>query len=286
MKISKKILIVFLASFSIASSGLFAEKGRIVIITGTSSSGKSTIIRKLMPKLGAEWLRLAIDDLSEEDLEEAFDTETPMPIPNGLGEENTLICEQIKNAASHGINIVCDTVLDEDEDKLATFVRQLSGFECTTILIQCSLEDIVQRVTSRKDRPLASPLKQFSQMYISSPVGSPKTPSSFSVSLQDVRNGVCDSPKLTKEFGSERGREQFAAGLLTDLQLGESPGQHTQVLLSPKQEYDLIINNVEGTTPEQHARTIHTFITNQMTRGFIPIASPSLYTQEAPAAPQ
>lgn len=275
MKISKTIFLLFLSYFSFSyytlncmQSDRPTKQGIIVIINGTSSSGKSGISKHLMTKLDSIWIRQAADDIPDEDLEiyeDHPDKEIDEPI-------NGVMVSRIINLASAGFNVVCDTVLEDPKD-IHQFLEELHDFKCLTVLVYCPFHRLPERVILRNsiakspeateeqiddgDRTVHQALVQFGSIYISST--SPKQRSSQA--LVDILSKssvteICSSPTHFRNSPACM-LEQFTNSILVSLDFQK---EEDEIQLSPKFDYGLIVKNEKSDDYKQNVADILKFI--------------------------
>ena len=152
--------------------------GRIVLLNGTSSSGKTTLVRALQAILPEPWLEIGIDrfvfSLPTQYLDQPLWSEVfryvrpdgradgPFRIETGpLGQRLVLGMQATAAAlADQGLNVIVDHVLLED-DWLADCRARWAAFDVLVVGVRCPLEVIVERELTRKDRTIGQAEAQF-----------------------------------------------------------------------------------------------------------------------------
>jgi chloramphenicol 3-O phosphotransferase len=156
--------------------------GRIILLNGTSSSGKTTLVRALQGVLPDAWLELGIDRfvfalprryLNQPGWSEVFRyvrpegaSKGPFTIETGpLGQR--LVSGMHRTAAalaSVGLNVIVDHVLLErawlDECR-----RLWESYEVLFVGVRCPLEVVLRREEGRRDRTIGQAEAQFAVVH-------------------------------------------------------------------------------------------------------------------------
>lgn len=122
--------------------------GRIVLINGTSSSGKSTIARKLLTLLNTPWFHMAVDAFGE--------MRALVPIPDAdidamLARTRAGFHRAVAGMANAGNDVVVDHLFSEPwrlEDCLTLF----EPFDVVFVGLHCSVAELARRESARGDR--------------------------------------------------------------------------------------------------------------------------------------
>jgi len=146
-----------------------SHSGRIILINGTSSSGKSTLVRRLQSTLPDLWLEMGIDRfayalpdqvLGEPTWPQLFRYIRPDGSADGpftietteLGHRFIFGMHATAAAlADAGLNVIVDHVLLE-QASLDDLSRRWARFDVLFVGVRCPLEVIRQRELERKDR--------------------------------------------------------------------------------------------------------------------------------------
>lgn len=153
------------------------KPGKIIILNGTSSSGKTSIVRAFQTLSTEPWLDMGIDKfiwmLPKRYLDiplwhevywykYAKDGKTIQEIHSGpLGDRLfSGMHHAIRDLALSGLNVIADHILLEKKwvDECAELFRDLTAY---LIGVRCSLEVVEERERSRKDRTLGQAKAQF-----------------------------------------------------------------------------------------------------------------------------
>jgi chloramphenicol 3-O phosphotransferase len=152
--------------------------GRVIVLNGTSSSGKSTLLRALQARLDGPWLGVGIDTVvfalpkryldqplwsevfryvdAEPGADAAFRIET--------GELGQHLVEgmhrMIASLADAGLAVIVDHVL-LDPAWVVDLARRLAAHEVLFVGVRCPREVVVERERARRDRTIGQAAAQF-----------------------------------------------------------------------------------------------------------------------------
>ena len=125
------------------------EKGKIIILNGVSSAGKSTLARTLQDRLPEPFYILANDtfcDMSPVKFIEINVHETYNRALKGM-------YHTIKTFSDIGINVIIDDVfLKEGYDRLGECINLLHDYSVLFVQVTCPLEELSRREKERGDR--------------------------------------------------------------------------------------------------------------------------------------
>jgi chloramphenicol 3-O phosphotransferase len=138
---------------------------RIILLNGTSSSGKTTIARLLQRTLEPRWLFLEFDLF----VEMLTDTAPSNSAPETGGEElSRWLAEAwyraVGGLAAVGFDLVVEDVIHEPY-RLDAAIRTLAPFDVTFVAVRCPLEVAVQREMDRGDRTTGLVTRQFNLVH-------------------------------------------------------------------------------------------------------------------------
>ncbi|RLJ82071.1 chloramphenicol 3-O phosphotransferase [Planococcus citreus] len=122
------------------------NKGKIILLNGVSSSGKSSLAKLLATKLEG-YFHFGIDDfdLVIEKMENR-NTSKLIPIPTEV-----FFHETVKLFSDKGIHLIVDQIL-HDEETISHLVSVLKEYPVLFIGIHCSVEEIDRREKNRGNR--------------------------------------------------------------------------------------------------------------------------------------
>lgn len=154
-----------------------SARGRVIVLNGTSSSGKSTLTRALQARLDGAWLGVGIDTvvyalpkayLDQPRWSEVFryvpaesGSHAPYRIETGeLGHRLVdALHRMVAAMADAGLSVIVDHVLLE-ADWLPDLAERLEGHDVLFVGIRCPLEVVVERERARRDRTLGQATAQ------------------------------------------------------------------------------------------------------------------------------
>ena len=158
------------------------RSGRIILINGTSSSGKTTLVRGLQSTLPDLWLEMGIDRfayalpgriLGEPTWPQLFHYVRPDGRSDGpFTIETTPLGHQfiagmhatVAALADAGLNVIVDHVILE-QGWLEECVRLWARFGVLFVGVRCPLDVVLQRELERKDRTLGQAEAQFNVIH-------------------------------------------------------------------------------------------------------------------------
>ena len=150
------------------------KKGTIVLLNGTSSSGKTSISIELINQKEILFHHLSIDDFFmnfNEFIDKKFpDFKPTREVDNQVVAQiifdpiNSMYYSTIKLFSEMGLNVIADTVIDNDKrfnECLDVFFDQPTLF----IGVMCSREELMRRERIRGDRQIGLANSQFDKVY-------------------------------------------------------------------------------------------------------------------------
>jgi chloramphenicol 3-O phosphotransferase len=150
----------------------------VIVLNGTSSSGKSTLLRALQARLDGPWLGVGIDTmvyalpkayLDQPGWAEVFryvpaEPGSVAPFRIETGELGHRLVEglhrTVASLADAGLSVIVDHVLLEP-GWLPDLRRRLARHEVLFVGVRCPLEVVVERERSRRDRTLGQAAAQW-----------------------------------------------------------------------------------------------------------------------------
>lgn len=141
------------------------KAGKLIFLHGASSSGKSTIARRLQATIDQPFWHISIDHLRDsgvlpmerirngefpwKDLRDAFFSGYHRSLPVYAAAGNNLIVEHIIDTRKW----------------LALLIDQLSPFDVFFVGIHCPLEELERRERARNDRPIGDARRDFATVH-------------------------------------------------------------------------------------------------------------------------
>lgn len=148
------------------------NSGKIIILNGTSSSGKSTLLKGLQNRLDKPFLEMGLDKfiwmLPRHYLEQPLWDEVlgKADSAGALGHQLVHVMHRcILEAAKAGINILADHVLVEFDwvQDCANLFHDLNAY---LIGVKCDLEVLEKRERERKDRTWGQARLQYEKVHV------------------------------------------------------------------------------------------------------------------------
>jgi chloramphenicol 3-O phosphotransferase len=154
-----------------------AARGRVIILNGTSSSGKSTLTRALQARLDGAWLGIGIDTvvfaLPKRYLDQPLWSEVFRYVPTEPGAAAPFRIEtgelgrqlvaglhaMVASLADAGLSVIVDHVLLE-ADWLPDLAARLADHDVLFVGVICPMETVVARERERRDRTIGQAAAQ------------------------------------------------------------------------------------------------------------------------------
>lgn len=129
---------------------LLPRQGRVILLNGASSAGKSTLARTLHRLMEEDSMIFSMDDylaMSRGRHENALDAvrETGLPFIESFH-------ASIAEAARKGALVIVDHVIGESARWLRDLLNRLSGIPCALIKVDCREDILLERERNRTDR--------------------------------------------------------------------------------------------------------------------------------------
>jgi chloramphenicol 3-O phosphotransferase len=126
--------------------------GRIILLNGASSSGKSSIGRELLPLLEDPWFLVPVDEISG--MRSTVHTREldQNEIDEMLRRTRLGYHRAVAALASVGNDVIMDYPLSETW-RLDDLLEVLDGYDVTLVEVWCAPEELERREAARGDRP-------------------------------------------------------------------------------------------------------------------------------------
>jgi chloramphenicol 3-O phosphotransferase len=124
------------------------NKGRIILLNGVSSSGKSSLSKELVKQL-SDYFHYSIDDFDMV-IERMEDRENQHLIPVST---EYYFHRTIAMFSDSGINLIVDQILHNEETKKDCY-ETLKDYPVLFVGVQCPLEELERRERDRGDRTI------------------------------------------------------------------------------------------------------------------------------------
>jgi chloramphenicol 3-O phosphotransferase len=149
--------------------------GRVVVLNGSSSAGKSTLGRALQEKLLPEvWLLLGVDTFITA-LPWGLDGTAEGHVINEDGSidlgpvwraERARWRAAVASLARSGSNVILDEVFTEGSEDQARWRTDLVDLEVTWVGVHCDVEELDRRERARGDRQMGMARHQAAQVHV------------------------------------------------------------------------------------------------------------------------
>ena len=134
----------------------------ILLLNGTSSSGKTTIATQFRDTSEDQWVLMSLDDFYEKLPSTKTDNWAPMAQFSSCFYQTAALWEK------EGYRVILDTVLDDPiyVEHLKEFFREM---QVLLVAVHCPLEELKRRERARGDRTIGLAEKQFDKVHVHFP---------------------------------------------------------------------------------------------------------------------
>lgn len=134
------------------------EKGKIIILNGVSSAGKTSLARAIQKKLSEPYFWLANDSFCDMIPETFWDADQPEAEYQAL----SLLGKTVKLFADNGKNVIVDTVMitEQKHDLFKEYVHLLREYPVCFVHVTCSIPELQRREKERGDRSIGQAVGQ------------------------------------------------------------------------------------------------------------------------------
>ena len=123
------------------------EKGRILLLNGPSSAGKTTLAWELQTNAPSYWYWLPLDCFLDAVPSQQWDNDRDESFRTAFD----LYHDCVKLVSDQGKDIIVDTVLC-GRDTFASFEKRLAGYPVIMVKVTCPVEELNRRELARGDR--------------------------------------------------------------------------------------------------------------------------------------
>jgi chloramphenicol 3-O phosphotransferase len=129
------------------------RRGRIVLLNGASSAGKSSIGRALLALLADPWFLVPVDAIGA--MRSTVHTRVLDDVEIGEMLRRTRLGyhRAVAGLACAGNDVIMDYPLSE-QWRIADLLEILDGYDVTLVEVRCSPEELDRRERARADRPV------------------------------------------------------------------------------------------------------------------------------------
>ena len=143
----------------INTTELTVQKGRILLLNGPSSAGKTTLAWEMQTNAPSYWYWLPLDCFLD-----------AVPSRQWDADEEAAFCaafslhhDCVRLASDQGKDIIADTVLC-GADSFASFKGMFDGYPIITVKVTCPVEELNRRERARGDREIGLAADQAAMM--------------------------------------------------------------------------------------------------------------------------
>jgi chloramphenicol 3-O phosphotransferase len=139
-------------------------RGKIIILNGVSSSGKTTMARALQEHLEEPYYWLANDTFCDMCPDKFWDQDWVTAINQAL----TAMIYTVRTFSDIGMNVIVDQVFlnnDTEGQLLEKCIEVLHSYPVTFVRVDCSLEELERREKERSDRDIGQAKSQLQYIH-------------------------------------------------------------------------------------------------------------------------
>ena len=134
-------------------------KGRILLLNGTSSAGKTTLSWELQTHAPGYWYWLALDSFLDAVPSQLWDKDQDKGYMTAIDMHSNCV----KLIADQGKDVIVDTVLCGDE-AYKSFVQRLAGYKVIMVKVTCPVDELERRERNRGDRDIGTAVNQIDRI--------------------------------------------------------------------------------------------------------------------------
>jgi len=138
------------------------QKGKIIILNGVSSSGKSTLAKKLQDRLSVPFYVLANDMFTNDTV--APDKFIEMDWRETYYRALIGMYHAVKAFSDIGINTIVDDVFLKEDDRLEQCVELLYHYPVLFAHVTCPVDELRRREEKRSDRGIGQGESQLAEL--------------------------------------------------------------------------------------------------------------------------
>jgi len=132
--------------------------GNVIVLNGTSSSGKTTLAKELQSQCSEVYLLCSLD---------AFWDMTPYGIPAGsknFPNMKRALAKSVKALAETGHNVIVDIVFCGQKTYIE-LTEELEGLNLKIVKVECPLDELEKREVARGDRVIGLAKLQYENVH-------------------------------------------------------------------------------------------------------------------------
>jgi chloramphenicol 3-O phosphotransferase len=145
-------------------SGGPGDRGQIIFLNGTSSSGKSTVARNLLEILDTPYFHLSVDAINSMRARQRTRELSSAELDVVLARTRAGFHRAVAGMAQAGNNVVADYVLSEPW-RLLDCLAVMAGCDVVFVGVRCSAAELARREQARGDREPGQAAAQLQQVH-------------------------------------------------------------------------------------------------------------------------
>ncbi|GAA0854353.1 chloramphenicol phosphotransferase CPT family protein [Aliiglaciecola litoralis] len=134
-------------------------KGNVIVLNGTSSSGKTTLARELQSILPEVYLLCSLD---------AFWDMTPLGMPAGsknFPNMKLALAKSVRALAETGHNVIVDIVFCGQKTG-TELAKEFAGLNTKIVKVECPLDELSKREIARGNRTIGLAKSQYESVHL------------------------------------------------------------------------------------------------------------------------
>jgi len=134
------------------------ETGKVIVLNGTSSSGKTTLAKQLQSKCSDVYLLCSLD---------GFWNMTPYNIQassTNFPNMKLALAKSVRALAETGHNVIVDIIFSGHKT-YSELTSELNGIKLKVVKVECPLEELKKREIARGDRKIGLATSQFESIH-------------------------------------------------------------------------------------------------------------------------
>lgn len=136
------------------------NKGKVIVLNGVSSSGKTTLAKAMQEAFDEPYIRLSIDDFINMMPEKLIETD----LGNTVYKSQTILLQTIKMLSDAGTNVIVDNIMLTYFQTLKQYVSLLHDYPVLLVKVDCPLHELRRRETERGDRAIGQGERQINDL--------------------------------------------------------------------------------------------------------------------------
>jgi chloramphenicol 3-O phosphotransferase len=140
------------------------HRGQIILLNGTSSSGKTSIAEQLLRVLDRPYFHLSVDAINGMRAKQQTSELGPEALAAVLARTRAGFHRAVAGMAEAGNDVVADCVLSE-QWRLLDCLTVMAGYQVVFVGVRCSPGELARRERARGDRGLGAAAAQAEQVH-------------------------------------------------------------------------------------------------------------------------